>query len=373
MHGAKEILGFVAYLGYNAVGVRGDNEPSAVAVTRMVCQARSKLGLKTVDKPCQPYEHPTNGAAEQAVQGIRDLGTALLEQLKRKSGAELRTSDDMVGWAYIHASMLRNAFAVRAGTTPFERAFHMGYRGKLACFGEVVFFALNQSHVRKGKPKFVKGVWLGKTLLNDMNICGTALGIYLSGTIRRLPPEQQWSKVMIKEFQGRPYRLALSTFGKVVIPGMKDRKKPEAIESVPLPPAQQALPGKKETKAVRSPRDEAASDPVSSPKSAPSRTSSLLSELVRADSDRGSGGAGIGSDLSYSPSQGVPEAEVEQGGVAENMEVEQNKGEKRPAPAAMPKSLAAPPMYAGVAPATKTSRISAVNVAGEELYVTLCS
>ena len=106
---------------------------------------------------------------------------------------------------------------------------------------------------------------------------------------------------------------------------------------------------------------------MSSPKSAPSRNSSLLSELVRAESDRGSGGAGVGSDLSYSPSQGVPEAEVEQGGGPENMEIEQNKGEKRPAP--MPKSLAAPPMYAGMAPATKTSRISAVKVAGEELYV----
>ena len=367
VHGAKEILGFIAYLGYSAVGIRGDNEPSAMAVTKMVCQARSKIGLKTVDKPCQPYEHATNGTAEQAVQGIRDLATTLLEQVKRKSATELRSSDDMVSWAYIHASMLRNAFAVRAGTTPFERAFHMGYKGKLACFGEVVYFALNQNHVRKGKPKFVKGVWLSKTLLNDLNICGTALGIYLSGTIRRLPPEQQWSKVMIKEFQGKPYKFALSTFGKVVIPGMKDRKKPEAIESVPLPPAPRAPPESKDAKAASSPRDEAASDPVSSPKSVPSRNSSLLSELVRAETDKGSGGAGVGSDLSYSPSQGVPDAEVDQGGASDEMEIEQNKGEKRPAPT--PKSLAAPPMYAGMTPATKTSRISAVKVAGEELYV----
>ena len=233
VHGAKEVLGFISYLGYQSVGVRGDNEPSAVALTKMICQARSKLGLKTVDKPCQPYEHATNGAAEQAVQGIRDLGATLLEQLKAKSGADLKTSDELVGWAYVHASMLHNAFAVHAGTTPYEKAFNLAYKGKLVCFGETVLFALNQSHVRKGRPKIVKGIWLGKTLINDMNVVGTALGIYLSGTVRRLPPEQQWSKHMIKEFRGRPYAFTLSNFGKVVIPGIKERKKPEAIEMIP--------------------------------------------------------------------------------------------------------------------------------------------
>ena len=263
-HGAKEVLGFIAYLGYKGVGIRGDNEPSAVALTKMICQARSKLGLKTVDKPCQPYEHPTNGAAEQAVQGIRDLGTTLLEQLKSTSGAELRTSDDLVGWSYVHASMLHNAFAVYAGTTPFEKALNMNYQGKLACFAEVIFFALNQSHVRKGKPKFVKGIWLGKTLSNDLNVCGTALGIYLSGTIQRMPPNQQWSKHMIKEFQGKPYKYALSTFRKVVVPGVKDRKKPAAFEAIPMPPA---LPPDKKA-APASPGDEAASDPVTTPRSA---------------------------------------------------------------------------------------------------------
>ena len=108
-----------SYLGYQAVGIRGDNEPAAQALTRMVCQSRCKLGLKTIARPSQPF----NGAAEQAVQGIRDLGTTLLQQLKEKSGLELTTSHEVVGWAYVHASFLHNAFAVRGGATPFERAW----------------------------------------------------------------------------------------------------------------------------------------------------------------------------------------------------------------------------------------------------------
>ena len=130
---------------------------------------------------------------------------------------------EVVGWAYVHASFLHNAFAVRGGATPFERAFGVTYKDKLACFGEVVYFALSQNNIKKGKPKFIKGVFLGKSLNNDMNICGTALGVYLSSTVRRLPTDQQWSKHMLKEMQGRPHKYSLGVLGNVIMAGMKER------------------------------------------------------------------------------------------------------------------------------------------------------
>ena len=49
-------------------------------------------------------------------------------------------------------------------------------------WGETVYFSLSDPHRRKGRKKFVKGIFLGKTMQNDLNICGTALGIYLSST-----------------------------------------------------------------------------------------------------------------------------------------------------------------------------------------------
>ncbi|CAE7465273.1 unnamed protein product, partial [Symbiodinium sp. CCMP2592] len=193
--------------------------------------------LVVVDKStgmCRAIPLPSKGDGS-LVHGIRDLGTTLLAQLKSKSGAELRNDDDLVGWAFVNASMLHNVFAVHAGTAPYEQAPNMAYRGNFACFGEVVLFTLNQKPVRKGKPKFVKGVWWGKTLNNDLNVCGTALGIYMSGTIRRMAPDQRWSKHMIKEFSGKTYRFSPSTFGKVMIPGIKEMRKPEAIQVMSAP------------------------------------------------------------------------------------------------------------------------------------------
>ena len=123
--------------------VRADNEPAMESLVTMVVQARNKIGLRTLSKPSQPYEHATNGAAEQAIQTLRDLGTTLLEQVRTKAGIDLKTSDDLIGWAYSHAGHLRNCFSVVGGSTPFERAFGVKYQGKLAMFGETVYFALS--------------------------------------------------------------------------------------------------------------------------------------------------------------------------------------------------------------------------------------
>ena len=62
-HAAKEVLGFVSYLGRSEVEIKGDK----------VVEARNKAGLSTRKAPSQPYEHQTNGAAEQAVLSMKIL------------------------------------------------------------------------------------------------------------------------------------------------------------------------------------------------------------------------------------------------------------------------------------------------------------
>ena len=76
-------------------------------------------------------------------------------------------------------------FRVQGGTTPYEKCSGVQYHGRLVRFGEIVMCALSTKHVRKGKPKFVKDIWLGKTLNGDLHICGTSVGVYLSSCIRR--------------------------------------------------------------------------------------------------------------------------------------------------------------------------------------------
>ena len=86
VYAAKEILSFIAYLGYQTVEVRADNEPAMESLVTMVVQARNKIGSRTLSNPNQSYEYASNGAAEQSIQTLRDLGTSLLEQVRTKAG-----------------------------------------------------------------------------------------------------------------------------------------------------------------------------------------------------------------------------------------------------------------------------------------------
>ena len=328
---AKEVLGFLSYLGRSEVEIRGDDEPPMVALCDKVVDARNKAGLSTRKAPSQPYEHQTNGAAEQAVLSMRDIGSALLHQVEQ-SGFVLSSNPELIPWAYVHASTLHNCFAVTAGTTPYERAFQVKYNGRLAVWGETVLFAISDPHRRKGRPKFAKGVFLGKTMLNDLNICGTALGVYLSSTVKRLPESQQWDKVMLKEVQGKPWRYGLSSMGLKIVPGLRDRK-PRAEPMVGPAVSVHPLPPPGDT----SPRDEAASDPsTDQEKSSDGLTSDAESDKPGGDARGSKREREPGDDGEGSPSMSLPSdlspSPVTAPTAAAPMAVEPARGEKREVP-----------------------------------------
>ena len=123
-YGAQEVLSFLSCLGRTAVSLRSDNEPSMLNLVDRVVNARMKVGLFTRKSASQPYARETNGAAEQVIQSVRNVGPNLLQHL-RQIGFEVKNASDIIGWACIHASALHNQFAVPAGSTPFERMFHV--------------------------------------------------------------------------------------------------------------------------------------------------------------------------------------------------------------------------------------------------------
>ena len=69
--------------------------------------------------------------------------------------------------------------------TGYERSSGRFYSGKLAMYGETVLGYLKTS--LKGLPQWRKGIWLSKTVSNDCHIIGTASGIFITRSIRRLP------------------------------------------------------------------------------------------------------------------------------------------------------------------------------------------
>ena len=80
------------------------------------------------------------------------------------------------------------------------------------------------------------------------------MGVYLSTkiTIGRLPESQQFHKILLKEFQGVPWKCGVGTIGTKLVPGLKECE-PLPVESFSGPLAIGGPPPG---------NDEAASDPA---------------------------------------------------------------------------------------------------------------
>ena len=69
--------------------------------------------------------------------------------------------------------------------TGYERSSGRFNSGKVALFGECVLGFLRTS--LKGRAQWTHGIWLSETANNDCHIIGTASGIFVTRSIRRLP------------------------------------------------------------------------------------------------------------------------------------------------------------------------------------------
>ena len=231
--------------------------------------------------------------------------------------------------------------------------------------------ALSTAHVKKGKPKFVKMIFLGRTLQNNMYVCGTSLGIYLSSTIRRLPPTQQWAGDLLKSFSGKPWKYGLAVLGNRLVPGLPMRNPVPALDDVPATVVMPRLP----QRADPGP-DEAGSDPPSTPttpKEDKDPIEALLADYAvdgpqdgdvdvqtqgsepRPGSAAGQGGRSSTEDVSTAgplPVESAPMLNVMEGAT------------KRPAGELQP----APPFAADEPPRSSKARIQHVVVDGEELF-----
>ena len=183
---AKEICRFVQWLGYNTLTLRCDQEPTMLRVEHHAQQALLRLGYKvTVDNP-KIRDHASNGLVESAVHRLRQMATVLQCRIEEKTGVNIPMTHAVASWAFVHAAWLINRYVVRGGSTPFEVCTGRSYSGKLAEFGEPVLAYCYIQPGPKGGARWLKAVFLTKSLTNDMFVVGHGNTIRLTRSIKRI-------------------------------------------------------------------------------------------------------------------------------------------------------------------------------------------
>ena len=184
--------------------IKNDQESNIVALQHEIKRRRATHG--TALDEGRVGDSNSNARAEVAVQEVKGMIRTLRSALEGNIGARIGLDHPIVPWLVRFAGTNITRFQVRAdGKTSFEKM--KGYRGVMPVgeFGEVVHFRLPNATASGGYiDRYEDGVWLGYDLRSGENIIGTGRGVFRTGSVRRRPPDEMWSKHLLDEIVGDP-------------------------------------------------------------------------------------------------------------------------------------------------------------------------
>ena len=183
---SQEIMRFITFRAYSVVMLRCDQEPSTLQIQKMVLRARQRLNLRTVVEDAKVGDHGSNSAVEKAIDRIRNQASVFLHALTAKIGFQILPQHPLFAWAFTHAGWTLTRFTVK--TTPFELISGHTYNAKLCAYGCPVMVFVGDTTQQKGDAKWQRGIFLTKTLSNDMFLTAVGGALRLSRSIKMLYP-----------------------------------------------------------------------------------------------------------------------------------------------------------------------------------------
>ena len=306
----SELTRFVVSTSHESVRLRCDGEPSTLSLLQAACKACRSLGIKVTPEPIAIGNHQANGGAERAVELIRSHANILITHVESccDTGKQIfGCNHPLYAWALAHAAWLHNRFRVSFGQTAFERATGRCYTGRVAQFGERVFGFIRQE--RKGDPKWLPALWLGKTLSNDVHLLACDGVIFVSRSIRRVRDNFQLE--MLGNLEVGPWDHGMASLGHRLFQS-KRYAGPDPIPALNLEElGEQARP---EVEVEEKPREEVGKG-VSNAPSIPSAASLVKPPKSRAVSFRE---PPPDDPFRYGASKPPPEGVAAQAGIVEN-------------------------------------------------------
>ena len=180
---AVELTKLLSYLGHRRITLRADPEGSCTALANAVQALRHRIGVETHIEQTPVGEHQGNHA-EGAIERIRQLAGTMLSELEGRLNIKIKTFDPLHHWCWRHASWTLQRFGVTQDLTPWERVHASPYGGKLVRFAECVLARVKTA--TKGKPRWLRAMWLGKSDVSDCHLVCTSSGrLVVARSVRR--------------------------------------------------------------------------------------------------------------------------------------------------------------------------------------------
>ena len=193
-HAVREMVKYLQYLGHGDICLMCDQEPSALAVQSLLQRTWQRMGFRVVVENSKVLDHGGNAWAEKSIDRIRTTAGVLIQQLEMNIGHEIPAKHPLFSWAFCHASWLIDRFVSKANVTAYELIRGHSYRGKLCQFGEPLMCYVADTTKRKGDARWRQGVFLGKSVTNDMYLVHCEGNVRLTRSVKSI--YKDWSDHM---------------------------------------------------------------------------------------------------------------------------------------------------------------------------------
>ena len=207
----KSIMVWINRLGYNKVILQHDQEDALKTVLEQVQQ---KLGVDRVQLRATPrYSHQSQGGAENCnstMAGMLRTWLSALRETYPSPNTPLDINHNIVPWLCRWVAFVWARYHIKSDNmTAFRIVTGREYTSPIVPFGEVVFSKLpNLKSINRSKPRWFKGVFVGRTESDDSAVVLTESGAITVRSIRRLPSPEQHDVNFLDSACGLPWALS---------------------------------------------------------------------------------------------------------------------------------------------------------------------
>ena len=243
----RAVVSWVKRLGYAKVVIQHDQEH---ALRTVVEQVQKELGHDRVQIRAAPrYSHASQGGAENAnrlMAGMLRTWLSALNQAYPNPAEPLDINHPVVPWLCRWVAFVWARYHVQSDKlTPYRIVSGRDYATPIVQFGEVVLCKVpNTQSLNKSKPRWFKGLFVGRLELDDSAVILTNAGAITVRSIRRVPAADQYEVSYLNDACGLPW----APSGK----RSKVRTQSSNVVAVPIPASDPPAPAPKASGDVQS-------------------------------------------------------------------------------------------------------------------------
>jgi hypothetical protein len=194
----------LGHWGRKDIILRVDGEPAIKALAEAIRLARPE---STVIEVKPRYSPESMGAVENMNKELKNIVRCFALQLKDEAKMELHTNHPLLPWLVRHSGWCICMYRVRSdGRTAYERLKGRPYSGKIALFGECLWYRTPDAmQLSSLDERWTTCIWVGKGQQSDEHILIVGDEVRLARSVRRKATGKRWNKTMLQKVLCTPW------------------------------------------------------------------------------------------------------------------------------------------------------------------------